>query len=245
MTLSARGRALLARLEAPLGADDRARLAPLLAEVDARALALAELDPTSIDADALTRARIATSSTLARKGTHALETTRREAEAWARANAYVVTALANEVGVSLDGIRHVAALVAGTASPAPYRTTTVFLDAHECVPVEEIEPLLAPMTNLVALRTREDGALVGAALLYQWLATVHPFADGNGRTSRLAADWLLGQEGFLPISYEKPWASWVAVHLGTADERTLADAVDVVARGVLHTMAVVSAPRRR
>ena len=42
-----------------------------------------------------------------------------------------------------------------------------------------------------------------AALSYQRLLSIHPFADGNGRTSRLVMDWILQKHGLPPASLSK------------------------------------------
>lgn len=38
-----------------------------------------------------------------------------------------------------------------------------------------------------------------AGLAYQRLVSIHPFRDGNGRTARLVADWILLKNGYPPI----------------------------------------------
>jgi len=46
---------------------------------------------------------------------------------------------------------------------------------------------------------------------YLNLVTVHPFQNGNGRTARLAADFYLFKNGFLPVCFESPVRSHVAL----------------------------------
>ncbi len=41
--------------------------------------------------------------------------------------------------------------------------------------------------------------IVGAAAFHQQLTFIHPFTDGNGRTARLCLNFLLIQNGYLPV----------------------------------------------
>lgn len=45
-----------------------------------------------------------------------------------------------------------------------------------------------------------------AAQAYQWLVSIHPFPDGNGRISQLVMDYILQRYGILPASL----MSWIA-----------------------------------
>ena len=49
---------------------------------------------------------------------------------------------------------------------------------------------------LAALRSRDEPACLAAMRLYARLVAIHPFPDGNGRTSRLLAGALLARGGF-------------------------------------------------
>ena len=49
--------------------------------------------------------------------------------------------------------------------------------------------------------------------IYLSIVTIHPFVNGNGRTARLAADWILMSSGYLPVCFDSPIQSHVAVTL--------------------------------
>ena len=56
-------------------------------------------------------------------------------------------------------------------------------------------------------RTRNAPALppiLRAAELCTWLISIHPFADGNGRTARLALDWELARAGLALPTFDSP-----------------------------------------
>jgi hypothetical protein len=52
--------------------------------------------------------------------------------------------------------------------------------------------------------------LVCASAIYSGIVTIHPFANGNGRTARLAADALLLAHGYLPLYFRSSIASHAA-----------------------------------
>ncbi|MXV86793.1 MAG: Fic family protein [Acidimicrobiales bacterium] len=74
---------------------------------------------------------------------------------------------------------------------------------HVGPPPEAVEGLLA---DLVAYINRDDGIpLVRAAVAHAQFETIHPFPDGNGRTGRALAQFMLQRDGLagagaLPIS---------------------------------------------
>lgn len=71
--------------------------------------------------------------------------------------------------------------------------------------------------ELDALLAHEaDAPPLLAASFYIAIVTIHPFADGNGRTARLAADGILLAHGYLPLSFTSSVASHVAQMQGGA-----------------------------
>jgi len=46
------------------------------------------------------------------------------------------------------------------------------------------------------------GQLSFAVEASQRLVSIHPFEDGNGRTARLLADWLLQRSGLPPLGFD-------------------------------------------
>ncbi len=69
----------------------------------------------------------------------------------------------------------------------------------KCLP--DIQQLMAALCEWInGEAMRQAHPFVRAGLLHFHLATIHPFADGNGRTTRLVEAWLLTRAGvkFLP-----------------------------------------------
>ncbi len=88
-----------------------------------------------------------------------------------------------------------------TGDPSQLRTQRVFTGRHEHLQPEDlpaaIERLTVDLKDLEANRHPVEAA----ALLRYWLVSIHPFRDGNGRTSTLAADWVLLRNGYPPFCF--------------------------------------------
>jgi hypothetical protein len=57
--------------------------------------------------------------------------------------------------------------------------------------------------------------IMKASQVYQWLSTFHPFQDANGRTARLAADYILLAGGYVPFCFESPFDAMSGVKSNT------------------------------
>lgn len=103
-------------------------------------------------------------------------------------------------------IRSVHALVLRRScpdEPGRYRTVQVFISGSQHVPPNPAA-VPAAMGGLVSwLRSAEDGTqpTALAAEFHARLVDIHPFVDGNGRTTRLVANLLLMRSGYLPASW--------------------------------------------
>jgi hypothetical protein len=90
----------------------------------------------------------------------------------------------------------------------------------------DAEPLLRAFVALVAM------------------VTIHPFSNGNGRSSRLLADAVLISEGFLPLSFAFPIAS----HVGRTTrgvQRTVTDAIETFLMGLNNSYDVIGMTEER
>lgn len=73
---------------------------------------------------------------------------------------------------------------------------------------EEVPPLVDELVKWLERDGNDVPALVRAALTHVWLAAVHPFRDGNGRTARIGASLVMYRAGYrLPhfTSLEEWW----------------------------------------
>lgn len=75
-------------------------------------------------------------------------------------------------------------------------------------PPEKVAQLVDELAGWLQRGSRDFDPLVTAALAHAWIAAVHPFRDGNGRTARIAASLVMYRSGFrLPqfTSLEEWW----------------------------------------
>ncbi|XP_046389105.1 protein adenylyltransferase Fic [Ischnura elegans] len=121
---------------------------------------------------------------------------------------YVNTTLAHSVGnVNLTLILEIHRRVLGFVDPLEagrFRRTQVFVGSHIPPPPKDLPAL---METFVAW-LNSDAAMHmhpvrHAALAHYKLVALHPFADGNGRTSRLLMNMILMQAGYPPVIIHK------------------------------------------
>jgi len=77
-----------------------------------------------------------------------------------------------------------------------YRTIRVRVGSHVAPPPERVQPM---MSDLLAWWNRDATGIspvLSSAILHHQFETIHPFADGNGRTGRMLSLWELYQRGF-------------------------------------------------
>ena len=122
---------------------------------------------------------------------------------------YVNQTLVAKAGgdVTLQDILEIHRRVLGHADPftaGAIRQTQVFVSNHVPPSPGEVELLLH---RLVAWLNNPDRSTLHAvqlaALAHYKFVHIHPFADGNGRTSRLLMNLILMQSGFPPVIIRK------------------------------------------
>jgi len=75
-----------------------------------------------------------------------------------------------------------------------------------------------------------------AALAHYKLVYIHPFSDGNGRTSRLLMNWILMQNGFPPVIIRKQDRLLYYQHLVTANDGDVRPFVRFIAKCTARTL---------
>lgn len=61
--------------------------------------------------------------------------------------------------------------------------------------VNEVEPLMSNLIEFVNQKNKEIDAIVLSGIFHKQMVLIHPFMDGNGRTTRLATKVLLAEMG--------------------------------------------------
>lgn len=147
----------------------------------------------------LGRKRLLASNTL-------MATASPERAAWDAANRVVAAQIATGEPWSVADVCAVNAAVTGTRGEP--RDHAMFSCGLAYLGAEHVRPALERLET--ALRTCTRSPAVQGAIAYVGVVTIHPFANGNGRTARLAADRLLLASGHLPLCFLSPVASHVA-----------------------------------
>ncbi|XP_026865053.1 protein adenylyltransferase FICD [Electrophorus electricus] len=136
---------------------------------------------------------------------------------------YINTTLLPRTGtISVDDILEIHRRVLGYADPVEagrFRTNQVFVGHHIPPHPSDLEQ---HMQELVQWLNSEEALHLHpvelAALAHYKLVYVHPFVDGNGRTSRLLMNLVLMQASYPPITIRKEQRAEYYAALDTANE---------------------------
>lgn len=113
----------------------------------------------------------------------------------------------NSIAVTQNELRRVHALILKNlqADAGRYRTTQIEITGSSCAPPEafEVPANMTALSDFVKLVTnpnaqQSDFPLFSAAVAHVWLAQIHPFTDGNGRTARALMNLILMRRGYPP-----------------------------------------------
>lgn len=98
-----------------------------------------------------------------------------------------------------------------------YRRVPVYIRGSQHVPPNwvKVPDLMQRFVNRFHERPSTEHPVHWAALAHIELAGIHPFVDGNGRVSRLVANWLLMREAWPPALYTATERGW---YLDTLEE---------------------------
>ncbi|HEY4243500.1 MAG TPA: Fic family protein [Kofleriaceae bacterium] len=175
-------------------------------------------DPTTVAAvrDQIDKIRTSASNTLAGDESSSPRSATAQAN-WRNANALVERWVAAKTPLTLDRIKELNATIEkglphNQGTPGEWRhgdrAATKLNTAKESVPDEDkiyIAHELVPeqMADFVDWYNENSATLSPielAAKSYQKLVSIHPFSDGNGRTTRLVMDWVLQSNGLPPAA---------------------------------------------
>ncbi|MDD0852168.1 Fic family protein [Halobacteriovorax sp. GB3] len=157
----------------------------------------------SLNWSKLAKARLLSSNTLGRVKDSDLRN-------WDRANQYVNESLSQNEELSLSHVYKLNALVRNEASSI--REIPIYGGHLEFIKPEYIEKALSLFEKKI-LTNLTLSPYEKAFHIYQWIVTIHPFHDGNGRTSRLCSDYVLLGSGILPISFPSSFSSHVCQNI--------------------------------
>ena len=131
---------------------------------------------------------------------------------WQKASAMVRGWAAAKVPISIDGLQKINETLgagldnnggaAGEVRKRDVMTMTATGAPNPYLPSKTVPgELAAAVAWYQSNRTKMKGPDL-AAKMYQRLVSIHPFMDGNGRTCRLAMDWVLLSHGLPPAAMQ-------------------------------------------
>ncbi len=77
-----------------------------------------------------------------------------------------------------------------------YRTIRVRVGSYVAPPPERVRPMMSDLLAWWNRNATEISPVLSSAILHHQFETIHPFADGNGRTGRMLSLWELYRRGF-------------------------------------------------
>ncbi len=85
-----------------------------------------------------------------------------------------------------------------------YREVQVYIRgaAHLPPPPSEVRALMKDFVEMANKNKDKLSPMAHAAISHSDFEAIHPFVDGNGRTGRLIANWMLMKRGYPPIIIE-------------------------------------------
>lgn len=150
---------------------------------------------------------------------------------WARTNQWMLEHFTGTGDITLDFIREINGRLSGLDEPAECRRQACYTANQEYLAWEEVEPALDRLLMRIGSC---HNALESAFLLTEGLLTIHPFADANGRTSRLMGDFVLLKAGYLPQVYLSPIVSHMALTIN-GPRRNRSHSYEKFLKGVTRT----------
>jgi Fic family protein len=77
-----------------------------------------------------------------------------------------------------------------------YRTTRVRVGSYVAPPPARVQPMMSELLVWWNKQAAKISPILSSAILHHQFETIHPFADGNGRTGRMLSLWELYRRGF-------------------------------------------------
>lgn len=159
-------------------------------------------------------------------------------QGWMTANSYVSQKVLNEILPTAEDVLHINSLM--TENPkASIRSVDIFIGPHKACAPEQLPAFLTYFYENILPSHKHSHPLIAAALTRYWLVSLHPFEDGNGRTSVMICDWLLLNNNYLPLSFQRQLDAVIATLQNARASATPGMAVIKSLKSVLHSYQVV------
>lgn len=121
-------------------------------------------------------------------------------ESWKKANEYVSQKITASIFPTWEDIENINK-ICNPSTGGQLRNCPVYIGNHKACSPETLPVLIQAYINDILSFNNVVHSLITACHARYWLVTIHPFIDGNGRTSNLICDWILALNGYLPVSF--------------------------------------------
>lgn len=162
-------------------------------------------------------------------------------ENWNKANFFIEQQIQLNKPIEWDSICHLNSLLTDHQVEEVVRKNDVFIGPHSGCQISELPGAIQYFCqNILPLSQNAENLhpLVSAAFIQYWLVSIHPFTDGNGRTSVLVADWIASHNQFFPQSFERKIDGIIAHFHDRKTHATPARAVIKVLNNILRSYDV-------
>ena len=92
--------------------------------------------------------------------------------------------------------RIMAGAVMDQGTAGRYRTIRVRVGSHVAPPPEKVHGMMSALLDWWNVQATRISPILSSAIIHHRFETIHPFADGNGRTGRMLALWELYRRRF-------------------------------------------------
>lgn len=164
---------------------------------------------------------------------------RGQLKGWIKANSYTAQQVMQERRPTPKDIAHINSLILA-APEVSIRTTDIYIGPRKACSAEKLPELLAYFYDHILPCANGNHPLIDAALIRYWLVSLHPFKDGNGRTSVMLCDWLLLNKGYLPLSFKQQIEAVIGTFEDYRVNATPGRAVTKTLKSVLHSYQIIN-----
>lgn len=119
---------------------------------------------------------------------------------WNEGQALIHKWLLSDRAVGMSDLIELNALLSASPSKG-WRERDIYTLGVKHIDAQEIDAVMQALFSQVILNAQKKHLLYVAFAFRYWIVSIHPFADGNGRSSQLFADYILLKHGYLPQAF--------------------------------------------
>jgi len=160
---------------------------------------------------------------------------RGEVQSWIQVNQWVQERASLNEYPSWADICRINAELTSQKETDVVRTTEIYVGPYQACEVSQLDQELQFFKDKVLAKSSESHPLVQAAFCQYVLVTLHPFKDGNGRTSVMLTDWMIALYDYFPQSFTSKLDSIVMYQPGRPIAITPGRAVERILRNILNS----------